>query len=199
MAQSTADQRQQLREAQDRELANADVEGVSPDAVAAKIQAAARAGDGVVGRIGTDEEASEERGLLRRAFESGGRLLGAGAYHTATNPVVVATSGLFATNYVPILDSVRYLPGAKEFALGALIIVGLTGITSNKMGAAYSVGVGMVAAMIFNAVSIPLAMTNAAFPFLALTEIVVRVVTLLTVSPLGFAVGGAVGATINQD
>lgn len=119
-------------------------------------------------------------------------------------------AALFATAYVPMVSSIRFVPMLKEAVLGAVVVVAFTPITTAKGGVKYALAAGMTAAVVFNLVNIPLQLVigglviggqggsaGAMGSFVAGLGALSNLVGLVFFSPLGYFVGGAVGSQLN--
>jgi hypothetical protein len=74
-------------------------------------------------------------------------------YLKGTGTVLIA---LFVFNWIPIVNLIRIIPTFKELILGATVVVAFTSAAEWKDGGTYALVVGMIAAVLFNQINIPL-------------------------------------------
>jgi hypothetical protein len=110
---------------------------------------------------------------------------------------------------LPVVAFVRVVPALKEALLGAAMVLLLLETTDPGDGAAFAVLAGTAATLLFNAfvlaaglVGVPVlgggaAAVAAVAPDLAPLFRAARLLSVLVVSPAGYALGGAVGAWLN--
>lgn len=130
----------------------------------------------------------------------------------------LGTAGAFVAlavfNFVPVVNLIRLVPTFKEILIGAGVVVFLLETTDPADGAAYALVVGMVAAVAVNLVGFVLTLVGVSITQMlgtgmgagmgmsggagvAAVGAVVRFVGVVLFSPVGYAVGGAVGAWLN--
>jgi hypothetical protein len=128
---------------------------------------------------------------------------------------VGATFLALVVSSIPIISLVRGIPTFKEIVLGTVLVVLLLDTTEPVDGAAFMLIAGMVAAILFNVikfaerllVDIPLLFgTSSAAPpgvgggaELTAARGAVEFVGVVVFSPIGYLVGGALGALINDN
>jgi hypothetical protein len=115
---------------------------------------------------------------------------------------------------LPIIRWIRWIPAFKELVLGGLVVVAFTSIVDWKEGAKYALIAGMAAAVLFNVINIPLqialgsvlsgvfgsAQNSAAQGgILGGLGALSNLIGLVIFSPVGFGVGGAIGAVLNGE
>jgi hypothetical protein len=134
-----------------------------------------------------------------------------------------AFAALAVFNFVPIVNLIRILPTFKEILIGAALVVLLLDTTDLGDGAVFSLIVGMVAAVAVNVVRFVLATVvgltgvlggmgggmgpgpggagmgmSGSLGFAALGA-VVNFVGVIVFSPVGYLIGGAAGAFLNEN
>lgn len=122
---------------------------------------------------------------------------------------VASFVGLAVTNYVPVINLVNWVPMFKEAVIGAVIVAVLSNIPRATQGAKFGVVSGMTAAVAFSSISLLLSMviagwgatngdsaTASAAALMGLGWLA-NLFGLLFFSPVGFAVGGALGTLVN--
>jgi hypothetical protein len=127
---------------------------------------------------------------------------------------VFGTLATLVATAVPVVALVRVVPALKEFLIGAAVVYLLLDTTDAGNGAAFAVVAGMAATLLFNlfaavfgaALGVDLVGSGAAavagvgavggvdLPVLLRFA---RVFSVLVVSPIGYAAGGALGAYLN--
>jgi len=115
---------------------------------------------------------------------------------------------------LPIIRWIRWIPAFKELVLGGLVVVAFTSIVDWKEGAKYALIAGMAAAVLFNVINIPLqialgsvlsgvfgsAQNSAAQGgILGGLGALSNLIGLVIFSPVGFGIGGAIGAVLNGE
>jgi hypothetical protein len=124
---------------------------------------------------------------------------------------------LLLFGFVPIIgDLIRLVPLFKEVVLGAVVVAVFTSVSDTGTGVKFALASGMIAAVLFNIIYIPgqtllggvfgalgssgsdaaaVGGMSAMFSGLgALTNLI----GLIFMSPIGYAIGGAIGSVVNQ-
>lgn len=132
-----------------------------------------------------------------------------------------AFAALAVFNFVPIVNLIRLLPTFKEILIGAALVVLLLETTEYVDGAVFALIVGMIAAVAVNVVRFVLATVvglsgmlggmggggmgpgagmgaGGSLGFAALGA-AINFVGVIIFSPIGYAIGGAVGAFLNEN
>lgn len=132
-----------------------------------------------------------------------------------------AFAALAVFNFVPIVSLIRFLPTFKEILIGAALVFLLLETTEYLDGAAFAVVAGMVAAVVVNVVRFVLSVVGisgmlggmsggtgpgtgmgmsmgagGSIGFAALGA-AISFIGVVIFSPVGYAVGGVVGALLN--
>jgi hypothetical protein len=134
----------------------------------------------------------------------------------------VILAALFVTSLVPIVNLVRFIPLFKEIVLGAAVVLAFTAISDSTEGAKHALIAGMAAAVVFNVINIPLqivlgglawgggsmgsagAGTATAGEAAAMGGMfgglgaLTNLIGLIFFSPFGYAIGGLIGAAVND-
>lgn len=123
---------------------------------------------------------------------------------------------LFIFGFVPIIGLIRVVPFFKEVVLGAAVVAVFTSISDTGTGVKFALASGMIAAVLFNIIYIP-GQTLLGGVFGALTSAgdeavatggasamfsglgaLTNLIGLIFMSPVGYAIGGAIGSVVNQ-
>jgi hypothetical protein len=129
----------------------------------------------------------------------------------------VTIVALFVTNIIPIVNFIKLIPTFKEVVIGGLVVAGLTSISDTTEGVKFALLTGMIAAVLFNLFYIPFqvlfgglaggmmsgtemspadgAMGTAAVAGLGA---MLNLVGVVIFSPIGYAIGGALGTLAND-
>ena len=127
-----------------------------------------------------------------------------------------AFAALAVFNFVPFVNLIRLLPTFKEILIGAALVVLLLETTEYVDGAAFALVAGMVAAVVVNVVRFVLlsvvgisgmlggmgpgaGMSPGGSVGFAALGAAISFVGVIIFSPIGYAVGGAVGALLNEN
>ncbi|WP_276271349.1 hypothetical protein [Haloarcula litorea] len=127
--------------------------------------------------------------------------------------VGVVFAVLLLVGFVPIIgDLIRLVPTMKEIALGAVVVAMFTSIADTTEGIKFALVTGMIAAVLFNLVYIPaqfvlgglLSATGgtegaAGMAMMAGFGALTNLVGLVFFSPVGYTIGGVIGAYLNED
>lgn len=143
----------------------------------------------------------------------------------STETWALGVGGAFAAlavfNFVPIVSLIRLLPTFKEVLIGAALVVLLIETTEYVDGAVFALVAGMIAAVVVNVVRFVLLSVvglsgmfggmgsgagmgpggmgaGGSVGFAALGA-AISFVGVIIFSPVGYAVGGAVGAFLNEN
>jgi hypothetical protein len=141
----------------------------------------------------------------------------------STETWALGVGGAFAAlavfNFVPIVNLIRLLPTVKEVLIGAALVVLLLETTEYVDGAAFALVVGMIAAVVVNVARFVLTavvgltgvvdgmgpgtppgagMGAGGSLGLAALGAAISFVGVVLFSPVGYLVGGAVGALLNE-
>jgi hypothetical protein len=124
---------------------------------------------------------------------------------------------LLIFGFVPIIGHlIRAVPLFKEVVLGAVVVAVFTSISDTGTGVKFALASGMIAAVLFNIIYIP-GQTLLGGVFGALTSAgdeavatggasamfsglgaLTNLIGLIFMSPIGYALGGAIGSAVNQ-
>jgi len=125
--------------------------------------------------------------------------------------VAAAFAALAVFNFVPLVSLIRLIPAFKEVLIGAGLVVLLLDTTDLGTGAVYALVVGMVAAVVVNVVRLVLSLAGlslmgaepgmgmAGSLGVATLGVVANLLGLVFFSPVGYLVGGAAGAWLNEN
>lgn len=152
------------------------------------------------------------------AGTSGGSTADEGFLDTYAAAIGLIFVALVVT-HLPIVNFVNFVPTLKEIGIAAAVVAGTTSITEDKEGAKFALVSGMIAAVLFNVLYIAgsfafgaiayggemMSGAGAAGPesgmmggallgFAALTNLF----GLFFFSPVGYAIGGLIGAQVND-
>lgn len=128
---------------------------------------------------------------------------------------VFGTLAALVVTALPVVGFVRVVPAFKEILIGAGIVYLLLDTAELGDGAAFAVVAGMVATVLFNLLAavagavvgvgllggganVVAGMGTIAGVDLAVVARAVRLFSVLVVSPVGYAAGGALGAYLNR-
>jgi MFS family permease len=133
-------------------------------------------------------------------------------YGKSTGAIFVALIVL----HLPIISLINFIPTFKEAVLGAVVVAGLTTISDTKTGIKYALVAGMLAAVLFNLVWIPAqfllggvfgaagsggesaAASGVVGGLVSGLGALTNLIGLVIFSPVGYAVGGALGTVVND-
>lgn len=118
---------------------------------------------------------------------------------------------LLIFGFIPIINLIRAVPLFKEILLGAAVVAVFTTISDTKRAIKFALVSGMIAAVVFNVVYIPVqtllgglmgmggtAEEAGGMALLAGIGALSNLIGLIFFSPIGYVIGGALGSVLNQ-
>jgi hypothetical protein len=120
---------------------------------------------------------------------------------------------LLVVGFVPIIGLIRLVPLFKEVLLGAAVVAAFTTISDTKRAIKFALVTGMIAAVLFNVIYIPGQFVlggvigaasgsggdqAAGMAMLSGLGALTNIFGLLFFSPIGYAIGGALGGVLNS-
>lgn len=128
-----------------------------------------------------------------------------------------ATASIFVAllifGFIPIVNLIRFIPFFKEILLGAAVVAVFTNIGDTMEAVKFAVITGMIAAVAFNVIYIPGSFLlggliggisgaggEAAGQMAVLQGLgaLTNIIGLIFMSPIGYAIGGAVASFLNE-